>query len=128
MTNDAFQENATLPTVTKMRIVCDLLPNKTFDITSERDSNGVLAPITVGNLLTFVWRALHSRIAMKDWQTIGMEAEARVSEAYRRRCKSLGPLEAAEKLQGVKWVDMLCGKVWFKGLERHGDAFRLLVQ
>jgi len=127
LTDASFLELATSSAITKMRIVCDLLPQLPIDVSSDRGPNGILVPLTVGNILTHIWKMLHSRISMKDWQTIGMENETRATRAYMARCKSLGPLEVAERQQGVKWVDMLCGRVWFKGLVRENDVYKLLV-
>ncbi|KAK7041491.1 hypothetical protein VNI00_009359 [Paramarasmius palmivorus] len=147
---DIMMQQATVPGVTRMRVICDMIPQWPIDI-SYNDSMGGgnmgavafapdplagthVPPISMLDVLMCIHRSLHTRITHADWARLDSHLEAAVSRAYTQRCKALGhqgsqayiganvgfgaygpDVEAAELAQGVKRVDFLLGKVWFRG-------------
>jgi hypothetical protein len=83
-------------------------------------------PISLGDVLVSLHRAMHERISHADWETL-TEEDAQI--VTRERCRAeairsrvpppqLRDREVAERNQGVKRVDFLLGKTVFKGLVR----------
>ncbi|KAK7453961.1 hypothetical protein VKT23_011473 [Stygiomarasmius scandens] len=97
----------------------------------------LLPPITLLDILIQVHRSLHTRITRVDWAKLTSEEEAAVSKAYRKRCNAagststIGSREAvqAELVQGVKRVDFLLERIWFKGcvMDLERGIMRLIV-
>ncbi|KAJ7081170.1 hypothetical protein B0H15DRAFT_1024944 [Mycena belliarum] len=86
-------------------------------------------PISFGDVLVALHRAMHQRISHADWATLSAEDERVVTHAFAQRCRAeavrsgvppahLRDREVAERNQGVKRVDFLLGKTVFKGLVR----------
>ncbi|KAK7454453.1 hypothetical protein VKT23_011209 [Stygiomarasmius scandens] len=125
---------ATRPPINRLRIVCDLIPQWPIDVqynAANATSPGVIPvgspygldlgssatpPITVADILYTIHRTLHTRISHSDWARLNLQEETRVARVYTKRCKATGSLEAVERAQGVKRVDFLLGKVYFRGL------------
>ncbi|THU95295.1 hypothetical protein K435DRAFT_133195 [Dendrothele bispora CBS 962.96] len=146
---DVLSEPATDPPLTRLRIVCDILPqwpidlrhpldqgtDATFAFDSARTSGRL--PITVRDILFKIYESLQTRITHQDWARLNSQAESMVTKAYRKRCKAVGStgvigstaaVEAA-LAQGVKRVDFLLGKVWFKGciMDWERGVMRLII-
>ena len=69
-------------------------------------------------------------ISHVDWAKLSMTEETQVARAYTKRCRSAASQEMMIRAQGVKKVDFLLEKVWFKGLLRIGESYeqmRLVV-
>ncbi|KAJ7627219.1 hypothetical protein FB45DRAFT_920848 [Roridomyces roridus] len=88
---------------------------------------GSAPPISLGDVLLALHRALHTRITPTDWETLSAEDAQAVTHAFARRCRAaalrsgvaavhLRDREVEERNYGVKRVDFLCGKTVFKGL------------
>jgi hypothetical protein len=86
-------------------------------------------PISLGDVLVSLHRAMHERISHADWETLTEEDAQVVTRAFTQRCRAeairsrvpppqLRDREVAERNQGVKRVDFLLGKTVFKGLVR----------
>ncbi|KAF5367086.1 hypothetical protein D9758_003973 [Tetrapyrgos nigripes] len=136
---------ATRPPINRLRIVCDLIPQWPMDVVynpqnvnpaspgvipigsgglgSPYGSPSVLGhqphpPITVADILYTIHKSLHTRISQLDWAKLTLAEETAVAKVFTKRCKAVGSLEAVERerAEGVKRIDFLLGKVWFKGL------------
>ncbi|THV02865.1 hypothetical protein K435DRAFT_775321 [Dendrothele bispora CBS 962.96] len=124
---------ATRPPINRLRVVCDLLPQWPIDVewnSANATSPGVVSigspfgspdpnatpPITLSDVLFTIHRSLHTRISHSDWAKLTLQEETAVARVYTKRCKAMGSLEAVERAQGVKRIDFLLGKVWFRGL------------
>ncbi|KAF8902058.1 hypothetical protein CPB84DRAFT_1846478 [Gymnopilus junonius] len=120
---------ATQPPISRLHIVCDLIPNWPIDMTYNAPPGHSVTPppITVGDVLSAIYNALQMRISQMDWATLTPEAVQLVSRAYTKRCRAVPTAELMLRNQGVKKIDFLLGKVWFKGLQRVGDVVKLVV-
>ncbi|KAF9458860.1 hypothetical protein BDZ94DRAFT_1269686 [Collybia nuda] len=134
---DQLQEPATYPTLTRLRIVCDMIPHWSIDLEfngygATTYHSGVPPPITLADVLVAIHRSLHRRIAPVDWQRLGPVKEREVGKAYTRRCRAAGNRADYEFAQGVKRVDFLVGLTKMLGLVRGGkvdgwDVMKLIV-
>ncbi|KAJ4488639.1 hypothetical protein C8R41DRAFT_405609 [Lentinula lateritia] len=144
-----LNQSATHPPITRLRIVSDLLPEWPIDIAYRQqyvgglsssisaawtpgfgiDTTGTQAPITFLDVLINVHRSLHQRITHDDFNRLSLSQERAVTKAYYRRCRAAGSFETAERGQGVKRVDYLLDRKWFRGCILDWDAgvFRLVV-
>ena|ERR1700722_1246783 len=129
ITMDQLQEPATHPSITRLRIICDIIPQWPIDLEYNPYAQGGLhiptppVPISLGDILVALHRSLHMRISHIDWAKLSVSRETAVSRAYTRRCKNIPSLSQFELSQGVRRVDYLLEKVMFKGLVRvHGTA------
>lgn len=131
---DELQQAATWPTITRLRIICDLIPQWPIDIQFDPGYVGPHGtppgyqppPITLGDILVRIYEHLGQRITHMDWAGLSPQDETAIARAYTTRCKSLGSLEAVERSHGVKRIDYCSGKVWFRGLTRVGDGMDVL--
>ncbi|KAJ7059561.1 hypothetical protein C8F01DRAFT_1144976 [Mycena amicta] len=84
-------------------------------------------PITLGDVLSALHHALHRLITPDDWASIPPAQQQAVSAAFTARCRAealrsgvspahLHDREQEERAKGVKRVDFLGGKTWFRGL------------
>jgi len=116
------QEHAFYPPLTRLRIVCDLIPQWPVELEyapgNGFDAGAPPPPITVGDVLLAVHQLLHQRITHLDWATLTPSQEHAVSKAYTRRCRAVPNLEILQRNEGVKKVDFLLGRVMFRGLLR----------
>ncbi|KAJ6631530.1 hypothetical protein B0H10DRAFT_1902276 [Mycena sp. CBHHK59/15] len=142
-----IHEPAFHPPVTKLRIVCDMIPNWPIDLVFNPYQSGRLGmmglgaiqapPITLGDILISIHQKMHQRISHLDWGRLSMSEEAAVSRSFTQRCRKeavrnegsySSDFELPERLQGVKVVDFLFGKTMFRGLVRAEDgSVRMLV-
>lgn len=81
-------------------------------------------PITVGDVLLQIHRALHLMITRNDWNALDTGEEGKITKAFFKRCSAGGPGHKDWFVsQGVKRVDYLLDKVLFRGLIRTGTTF-----
>jgi len=131
LTMEHFSQPATHPPITRLRIICDILPQWPIDLEYNPYYQGGLSipapqvPITLGDILIALHRSLHTRISHIDWAKLSVSEETAVARAYTRRCKSIPSVAQFEASQGVRRVDYLLDKVMFRGLLRSsgGDGF-----
>ncbi|KAJ7930228.1 hypothetical protein B0H13DRAFT_1595545 [Mycena leptocephala] len=125
-----IREPAFHPPLTSLRILHPRIPFWPIDLAlpTELAAQGPL-PISLGDVLVSLHRALHERISHADWETLAKEDAQAVTKAFTHRCCAeairsrvppphLRDREVAERNQGVKRVDFLLGKTVFKGLVR----------
>jgi len=126
---EELDQLATQPPIYKLHIVCDLIPNWPIDMTYNAPPgySPMATPITVGDVLSAIYNAMQMRISQMDWATLTPEAVQLVSRAYTKRCRAIPTAELMLRNQGVKKIDFLLGKIWFKGLQRVGDIVKLIV-
>ncbi|KAK1224682.1 hypothetical protein PQX77_012428 [Marasmius sp. AFHP31] len=159
-----MMQPATVPGLTRLRVVCDFLPKWPVDISYNQGQDsmggmenpgssafrpdplgfgggGGVAPITFIDVLMCIHRSLHTRIGHADWAQLTTAEEEAVSRAYTNRCRAAAhagvfgsgtfgaDAEQAERSQGVKRVDFLLGKVWFRGcvVDWGSGVLRLVV-
>lgn len=132
LTSEDLLQSAFHPPVTRLKIVCDMIPQ--WPIVLEYNSYSAAhqgfpnnaPPITLGDVLVAIHKGLNERISHVDWARLSMAEETAVSRAYTRRCKSYPHMEMVERSQGVKKVDFLLDKVWFKGLVRSAESYEVM--
>ncbi|KAJ7503014.1 hypothetical protein B0H11DRAFT_1711451 [Mycena galericulata] len=127
-----LQAPAFHPPVTKLRMVCDMIPNWPVDLVYGAGGVGMQAPpITLGDVLVAIHQKMHQRISHLDWSRLSMSEEALVSRAFTRRCRMesmrheatfRSDMELPERQQGVKVVDFLLGRTMLRGLVRSEDG------
>ncbi|KAJ7772085.1 hypothetical protein DFH07DRAFT_803676 [Mycena maculata] len=138
-----LQAPAFSPPVTKLRIVCDMIPNWPIDLIfgaggMEMGLGGMQAPpITLGDILIAIHKKMHQRISHLDWARLSMSEETAISRAFTRRCRTESmrydtnfhsDAELPERQQGVKVIDFLLGRNMFRGLVRSEDGqVRMIV-
>ncbi|KAF9460218.1 hypothetical protein BDZ94DRAFT_1266544 [Collybia nuda] len=141
LSQDQLEEPATHPPLTRLRILCDLLPNWPIDLEFQGHVLGGYSPgyqpatpppISLLDVLIAIHRALHTRIMHADWLQLNDVQQREVGRAYTRRCKAAGSTVDHELAQGVKKVDFLLKKTRMLGLLRAGhvdgwDVMRLVV-
>ncbi|KAJ7077610.1 hypothetical protein C8R44DRAFT_863226 [Mycena epipterygia] len=125
-----IREPAFHPPLTTLRILLPKLPFWPIDLALPANVPASQAPpISLGDVLVAMHRAMHMRITHADWATLASEDEQRVTRAFTQRCRAeavrsgvppaqLRDREVALRNQGVKRVDFLLGKTVFKGLVR----------
>jgi hypothetical protein len=126
-----LKQPATHPPLTRLRITCDIIPQWPIELEYNPYQNGELLsvaapaapPITLGDVLIALHRSLNQKISHVDWARLTLSEETAVSRAYARRCRAAGSVEMLERSQGVRRVDFLLERVWFKGLIRSGDGW-----
>ncbi|KAF8997826.1 hypothetical protein BDQ17DRAFT_1248084, partial [Cyathus striatus] len=112
---------ATHPPLTRLRIVCDRLPEWPIDIKKR-------SGITVSHVLKAIHEHLHTSIVQPDWDELSSNQQKEVNKAYLKRCRNAGTAEEMFKRQGVKRIDFLCDKIWFRGLVFEGpDKMKMFV-
>jgi hypothetical protein len=128
-----LQQPAIYPPITKLRIVCDLIPNWPIDVVC---STGMPVPITLGDIVVTIHQKMHQRITHLDWQRLSMSEEGLIARAFTRRCRRESihqgvPYhsddELPERQLGVKVVDFLLGRNMFRGLVRSADGYVKMV-
>lgn len=109
---------ATNPGVTKLRIVCDLLPQWPIELqpVTGMSSLNPLPPLLLQDVLLMLHQSLQTRISYSDWAKLNPVQETLITRAFTQRCAAFGPMANEERKKGVRRVDFLIGKVWFRGL------------
>ncbi|KAK1221567.1 Rho guanine nucleotide exchange factor [Marasmius sp. AFHP31] len=158
---DRMLQTATSPGLSRLRVICDLIPNWPIDIPYEMGlienpgpsalrpdplarAHGGTPLITLRDVLLCVHRVLHTSISHADWAQLTPVEQGHVSSAYGNRCRAAAhagaPMgtsgadrarfEQAEMSQGVKKVDFLLEKVWFRGcrVDWVEGVLRLMVE
>lgn len=111
-----LEEAATYPTITRLRVVCDTIHQWPIEITHDKSHKPSTIPISLGDILLHLHRALHQYIYRKDLMELDGRQEAKIARAYTRRCNNVSSIAPGEVRQGVKRVDYLSSKVHFKGM------------
>ncbi|KAJ7657658.1 hypothetical protein DFH06DRAFT_452642 [Mycena polygramma] len=132
-------EPAFHPPVQRLRIIHPHIPWWPIDLVlpPEMEADEVL-PITLGDVLIAIHRAMHTPISHRDWARLSTTEGAAVARTFTARCRAearrteVGPsnlrdVELAETQKGVKRVDYLDGKTSFRGLIRDPDGHVLMV-
>jgi hypothetical protein len=131
---EVLNQTATHPPMYRLKIVCDELHH--WPITLEynpedyRQQTGAMLmyppPISVGDVLAQIHRTLNERITQADWARLDDKKKYKISQAYTTRCASSPSMEHLLKSDGVKKVDYLLDKVWFRGLMKTHDGPEVL--
>ncbi|KAJ7749417.1 hypothetical protein B0H16DRAFT_1551424 [Mycena metata] len=123
-----IREPAFHPPITALRILHPRIPFWPVDLALHAELAAQNpTPISLGDVLVSLHRAMHERISHADWETLSTEDAQAVTKAFTHRCRSeavrsgalpaqLRDREVAERNKGVKRVDFLLGKTVFKGL------------
>ncbi|KAJ6536905.1 hypothetical protein B0H19DRAFT_1182096 [Mycena capillaripes] len=125
-----ISEPAFHPPMTALRILHPRIPFWPIDLALPAElaqGHGPMMPISLGDVLVSIHRAMHERISHADWETLAEEDAQAVTKAFTKRCRAeairsrvapphLRDREVAERNKGVKRVDFLLGKTVFKGL------------
>ncbi|KIL59110.1 hypothetical protein M378DRAFT_85514 [Amanita muscaria Koide BX008] len=131
---DILSQPATHPPVYRLKIVCDQLLDwpitLEYDPEQYRQQTGAMLsyppPITMGDVLSQVHKTLHGRISHHDWAKIDERKRYKITQAYTARCMTAPSMEHLMRSDGVKKVDYLLDKVWFRGLVRTNDGPEVL--
>ncbi|KAH7920761.1 hypothetical protein BV22DRAFT_778543 [Leucogyrophana mollusca] len=118
---DELREPATYPSITSLRITHDAIPNWPIDLEENGDAYAAPVPITLGDILYSIHASLHRQITHQDWAQLSLSEETAIARAYTRRCRSVPSAAQLEASQGVKRVDYLLDKHFFRGLVRAPD-------
>ncbi|KAJ7895144.1 hypothetical protein B0H14DRAFT_659429 [Mycena olivaceomarginata] len=113
-----FQQPAFHPPLTALRIIHPRIPSWPVDLELPTELvTEAPKPITLGDVLIALHRAMHQRITYSYWAMLSLEDEQAVSNAFTDRCRTeTMPSGVPERSQGVKRVDFLLGETMFKGL------------
>jgi hypothetical protein len=132
LTSEELGQPATHPPIYQLNMQCDLIPNwpiaLQYNPNPYRSGNTyptVAPPITLGDVLSGIHNSLQLGISQYDWAALSLEQERAVSKAYTKRCKAMASTTMIRN-EGVKRVDFLRGKVWFRGLARVGEGLENL--
>jgi hypothetical protein len=119
-----LEQPATNPQMTRVRIVCDAIPQWPIDIrvigtslSPHRRRRSALPYLTLEDVVRAVHASLHHKISHEEWGRLTTAEETEVARAYTRRFKASGSpyAEREQQAQGVKRVDFLLKNTWFKG-------------
>jgi len=127
---EELSQPATYPPISHLTITCDAIPQwpiqlayNTYTNTAPITLGYSPPPITLGDILGAIHKFLHTRITHADWAQLNTNDEIAVARAYTKRCRSSPHTEDLQRTQGVKRVDFLLERVWFKGLLRDRDRW-----
>ena len=135
-----LEQPATNSQMTRVRIVCDAIPQWPVDIrvigtslSPYRPGRAALPYLTLEDVVRAVHASLQHNISHEEWSRLTTIEEMRVARAYRRRFKACGSsyAEREQQAQGVKRVDFLLRNTWFKGftwLEHENGVEKLKLQ
>ncbi|PPQ73914.1 hypothetical protein CVT24_012779 [Panaeolus cyanescens] len=136
LTQDELVATATHPPMYRIRITCDYIPQ--WPITLEYNPSMATGsgypmnppPIKLGDVLSGIWNAMQMRISHQDWARLDPRLRHMVTRAFTERCAVMpdNVMGLNVRNQGVKRLDFLLGKVWFKGLKRVSDfEFKMIL-
>jgi hypothetical protein len=124
MSGYELEQPATNPQMTRLRVVCDAIPQWPVDLqvigtslSPHRRRRSALPYLTLEDVLQAVHATLHRKISHGEWGRLSTSQETDVARAYTRRYKSSGSDWSVRQQQseGVKRVDFLLKNTWFKG-------------
>ncbi|KAJ7783409.1 hypothetical protein B0H14DRAFT_2959608 [Mycena olivaceomarginata] len=105
-----FRESAFRPPRTALRIVHPHIPFWPIDLAvpvgAAADS---CSPITIGDVLANIYRAMHTRVTSEEWAFLDEEKQPAVTQAFAARCHAEAKHDYAQEVA----IRM---KVFFKGL------------
>ncbi|KAI0300472.1 hypothetical protein B0F90DRAFT_1951079 [Multifurca ochricompacta] len=119
-----LEQPATNPQMTRVRIVCDMIPQWPVDLqvigttlSPHRRRRASLPYLTLEDVVHAVHAALHRKITHEEWGRLTTTQETEVARAYTRRFKASRSTseEREQQAEGVKRVDFLLKNTWFKG-------------
>ncbi|KAJ7106651.1 hypothetical protein C8R44DRAFT_595788, partial [Mycena epipterygia] len=122
-----MHEQAFHPARRSLRVLHPKIPFWPIDLARPKNLPPLQRPpLSLGEILFEMHRALHLRITAADWAPLGTKERERVTAAFIQRCRAeavrsgvppalLRDREVAERAQGVKRIDFLLGKTVFKG-------------
>ena len=136
-----LEQPATSPQMTRVRIVCDAIPQWPVDIrvigtslSPHRRGRAALPYLSLEDVVRAVHASLQHNISHEEWGRLNTAEETEVARAYTRRFKACGSSYAAreQQAQGVKRVDFLLRNTWFKGFtwlepENRVEKLKLLL-
>ena len=132
LTNEELAQPATHPPIYQLHMQCDLIPNWPIILQYNAQPHSSVniyptaaPPITLGDVLSGIHNSLHMGITQYDWATLSPQQEHAVSRAYTKRCKAMGSTTMIRN-EGVRRIDFLLDKVWFRGLARVGEGLENL--
>lgn len=123
ITHEELSQVATHPPIYATQLHNDLIPAWPVDMvynTLERYS-AVAPPLKVGDILSAIYKALNMRISTSTWEQLPPQEIEMVTGVFTTRCRSMGRMEMAVRSDGVKRVDFLHGKRWFRGITLTND-------
>ncbi|KAF8339496.1 hypothetical protein F5887DRAFT_867321, partial [Amanita rubescens] len=122
---DTLAQPATCPPVSRLKIVCDEIPEWPVVLESHpysyREQMGTISlpehpTMSLGNVLSQIHRTLHEEITHSDRERLDPEMKDKVNQAFYKRCANEPLRERFLRNGGIRKVDYLLDKVWFKGL------------
>ncbi|KAJ3547809.1 hypothetical protein NM688_g5366 [Phlebia brevispora] len=129
LTKEELSQPATYPGVTEMTITCDEIPQPwKIELKSRSDPSPTLPeaedssrsqevlPLTVQDVLFGIQRSMRTHISHEEWAELSAERQNDVADAYIRRSRAKAETKVFEESQGVRRVDYLLDKHYFKGL------------
>lgn len=136
-----LEQPAMHPQMTRVRIVCDMIPQWPVDLqvlgtslSPHRRRRAALPYLTLEDIMHAVHASLHRKISHQEWGRLSTSQETDVARAYTRRYKSAGSewTERQQQAEGVKRIDFLLKTTWFKGFiwldpENGVERLKLLV-
>ncbi|KAF8815375.1 hypothetical protein BYT27DRAFT_7194595 [Phlegmacium glaucopus] len=132
LTSEELAQPATHPPIYQLQMQCDIIPNwpiiLQYNPNPYRSANTyptAAPPITLGDVLSGIHNSLHLGITQYDWAALTPPQERAISRAYTKRCKAMGSTTMIRN-EGVRRVDFLLDKVWFRGLARVGEGLENL--
>jgi hypothetical protein len=119
-----LEQPATNPQMTRVRIVCDAIPQWSVDLqvigtslSPHRQWRPAWPYLTLEDVIYAVHASLHHKISHREWGRLSTSQKTDVARAYTHRFKSSGSewAERQQQSEGVKRVDFLRKNCWFKG-------------
>lgn len=114
---------ATSPGVTRLRIVCDMIPEWPVELSladvslmRSRPGRAIISCITVADVMYAVYTSLQAQVTREEWMRLTPSQAVEVARNYRRRAKACASAECEIRRGGVRRVDCLGGKCHFGGL------------
>ena len=126
LSSSMLNQPATNPPVPVFRIVCGLLPHRSWSVEVVPRHGRV---VTVGDVLDALYSGLRHRVSGSEWAEASRSHQARVAEAFYSRARTTSYMysrgkgekerayyEEKEKSAGVRRVDWLVRSTVFVGL------------
>lgn len=124
---EELSQPAAYPGVTEMSVTCDELPHWKMELKSAVDPapsvfysveerREHIPPLTVHDVLLGIQRSVRSSVSHEEWDQLSADQQKSIADAYIRRCRANPETKVFEESQGVRRVDYLLDKHFFKGL------------